>query len=67
VYTAEELESLKRFHVVWETTADALSDDYPPLDVVLGLSQWESLRKAAESALTTFALRGKLPEDHAAV
>lgn len=63
VYTAEEVEALKRFHVVWEETTKAVPDDYPSLRAVQAMPAWEELRREAESAQTIFARRGKLPED----
>ena len=62
--SAEELGALRRFQPVWETAANALEDNVPILDVVQGLAEWDQLRQEAGRALTVFAQRGRLPEDH---
>ena len=64
VYTQEELDALARFHAVWNATAEAVPNNYPTLSEVQRLPAWERLRAEAESALTVFAHRGKLSEDH---
>lgn len=63
VYTSEEKEALSRFQSMWETTADAITDDYPSLDAVQATPEWEAMRREAESALAVLAKRGRLPED----
>lgn len=62
-YTDEERGVLRRFQGVWEATADALGDDYPPLTAVQATSSWETMRQEAESALIVFSRRGRLSED----
>lgn len=66
VYTAEEVDALTRFHVVWDETSKAVSDDYPSLHVVQAMPAWERLRLEAETAVAVFARRGTLPENHEA-
>lgn len=63
VYTPEEKETLSRFQSVWETAAEAITDDYPSLDAVQATPEWEAMRCEAESALALLAKRGRLPED----
>ena len=61
--TADELEALKKFHVVWHETTRAVPDDFPSLQDVQAMPAWERLRCEAESTLAVFTRRGKLPED----
>lgn len=63
VYTPEEKKALSSFQAVWETTADAVPDDYPSLDAVQVMTAWEAMRQEAESTLITFLQRWRLPED----
>lgn len=62
--SAEELDALRRFQPVWEVAANALEDHFPVLDEVQGLEEWDQLRREAGRALTVFAQRGRLPDDH---
>ena len=66
VYTFDEIEAIKKFHVVWQETTRAVPDDYPSLRDVQAMPAWERLRCEAESATGFFARRGKLPEDREA-
>lgn len=63
VFSASELHEMYDFQRVWESTASALPDDYPPLRDVQALSAWDQLRQQATRALRVFEVRGKLPED----
>lgn len=63
VYTPEEKEAVRRFQSIWEATAAAIADAYPSLEAVQAMPEWEVMRREAESALTLFAERGRLPED----
>jgi hypothetical protein len=64
VYAADEVEALRQYQSVWDVACRAVSDDFPSLDQVQALPEWEQLRQAAESALGVFARRGRMPEDH---
>lgn len=64
VYTDEERHALEEFHAVWDAIADAVPDDYPTLEKVQRMPEWERLRQQAEAALGIFLRRGKLSEDH---
>lgn len=64
IYTSEEVEALCHYQAVWEAATTAVPDDYPALEMVQALPEWENLRSAAKSALGVFKKRGKLPEDH---
>lgn len=66
VYSADEVEALRRFQAVCDATADAIGYDYPSLAAVQELRAWQELRREAESALAVFARRGTLPEDREA-
>lgn len=63
VFSAAELQEMQDFQLVWESTAAAFPDDYPPLSDVQALPAWDQLRQQAERALRVFEVRGKLPED----
>jgi hypothetical protein len=51
------------YHAVWEAVAAAVQDEYPSLDVVQALPEWDRLRRVAGQALEVFAVRGTMPED----
>ncbi|MEQ7011421.1 hypothetical protein ABN028_35195, partial [Actinopolymorpha sp. B17G11] len=54
VYTADEIEAIKKFHVVWQETAGVVPDDYPSLRDVQAMPAWERLRCEAETAMGVF-------------
>lgn len=64
VYSPQEAAAMKSFHRVWDRTADALPDDYPPMSQVLAMKEWSDLRIEANAALAVFEVRGPMPEDH---
>ena len=64
VYSTDEIEAMKRFHVVWEATADSLPNPLPPIDQVQLLPEWNNLRRAADHALSIFLIRGPMSNDH---
>ena len=66
VYSAEEVAALGEFNLAWESAAEALPDDYPPVSLAQSLPEWSRLRAAAAKALAVFEGRGKLPEDYEA-
>lgn len=66
VFSAAELQEMQGFQLVWESTAAAVDDNYPPLSEVQALPAWDRLRQQAERALRVFEVRGKLPEDQEA-
>jgi hypothetical protein len=66
VFTGPECDAIERFHLEWDAAAEALPDDYPPLEEVLASSYWKSLQCAASSSLKVFKIRGRLPEDEEA-
>jgi hypothetical protein len=63
VFSAAERDAIERFYSALDAASDALPDDFPPLERVLKEPYWARLREAAETALATFAARGKLSED----
>ncbi|QKE85100.1 hypothetical protein [Arthrobacter sp. NEB 688] len=63
VYTDEERGVLREFQRVWESAADAVGGDYPSLAAVQEIPAWETMRREAESALSVFSRRGRLPEE----
>ena len=64
--SGDELQAMCDFQTVLDAAVAAVSDDYPSLREVHGLREWDKLRKAAETARATFAVRGVLPEDREA-
>jgi hypothetical protein len=66
VFSTAELQAIEDFQPVWEATAAAVPDDYPPLSAVQALPAWDELRRQALIALGVFQVRGKLPEDQEA-
>jgi hypothetical protein len=64
VYDSAEVQAMGQFHATWDDVASAIPDDYPPVSEVQVLPEWGRLRDAAESALSVFMRRGKMPEDH---
>ena len=66
VFSAVELQEMKDFQLVWESTAAAVPDDYPSLSEVQASPSWDHLRQQAKRALRVFEIRGKLPEDREA-
>lgn len=64
VYTDEEEDAVRAFHVTWESVANRLPDEqFPSLEVVQASEAWRELRDAAMAALLVFEQRGKLSED----
>jgi hypothetical protein len=64
VYSADEIAEMRRFHAVWDVTADAIPKSRPPIEEVQALSEWSNLRRAAAQAHSVFLRRGKLPDDY---
>lgn len=63
VYSHEEQEALRSFHLIWADVAGITPNPLPPLEETLRLPQWELLRAAAESTLRVLEKRGFLPEE----
>lgn len=64
VYDGAEVEAMAQFHAAWDDAASAVPNNYPPLSEVQALPEWRRLRDVAESAVSVFRRRGKMPEDH---
>ena len=62
VFSEAERAAISRFHAVWNQVADDTPNPLPPLPETQRLPAWERLRCAAESALSVFHQRGRLPE-----
>jgi hypothetical protein len=63
VYSPQEVDAMRRFHVVWQMASDALPDDYPSLNRVHAMPEWSALRDEARAASAIFHVRGPMPED----
>lgn len=63
VFSQVEQDAIRSFHETWNFVADNTSDPMPELDELIGTKIWEQLRAAAESALSVFAIRGRLSDD----
>jgi hypothetical protein len=63
VFSPLECAALEQFYPHWRDAADALPQDFPPLEDVLSSPYWARLRDAARQALAVFLVRGRLPED----
>ena len=62
----DELHAMCDYQTVLDAAVAAVSGDHPSLQEVHGLREWDELRRAAEIARVTFAVRGILPEDREA-
>lgn len=67
VFSLDEVRALCDFQAVLAVVTDAVPDDRPSLVDVQALPQWDRLRRAASTARAVFAIRGRMPEDHAVV
>lgn len=63
VYSSQELDAMKRFHVVWDRAADALPDDYPSMSDAQAIPEWSTLRDEARAATAVFNVRGRMSEE----
>jgi len=63
VYSTDETSALREFEAAWAVASRAVTDDYPTLTAVQALSEWQSLRQVAETALEVFEQRGTMRED----
>lgn len=63
VFTSDELEAMKSFHIAWASAAKATPADLPPLRELQQSSVWVQLCSSAALALEVFERRGKLPDD----
>ena len=64
--SGDELQAMCDYQTVLDAAVAAVSNDSPSLREVHGLREWDELRRAAEIAKATFAVRGVLPEDREA-
>lgn len=64
VYSTNEITAMRRFHAVWEMTADSVPNPLPAIRQTQLLPEWNNLRRAAEHALSVFLIRGPMSNDH---
>lgn len=62
-YSDEEITAMQAFHIEWEWVIEHTPKPLPELSTTQHLPEWQRLRVAAEAALRTFQVRGRLPED----
>jgi hypothetical protein len=63
VFTRSERDAVAKFHAAWDRTSAAIPTNFPPLNDVLRMPEWASLRDAASEALAVFNVRGRLSEE----
>lgn len=57
-----ELEAMKKFHHVWNRTADATHIDIFDSELLSGSADWKAFKDAASTCLQIFMIRGKFSE-----
>jgi hypothetical protein len=66
VYSSQELDAIRRFHLVWLKACDAYPDGFPSVAEIQTIPEWSLLREGARAAKAIFDQRGPLPEDREA-
>lgn len=64
LYSTVEIAAMTQFHASWEATADSIPNPLPPINQVHLLPEWNDLRRAADSALAVFLVRGPMSNEH---
>lgn len=63
VYYQAEIRAMGKYHAVLQRAASALTRDYPPIEQVQLMPEWNELRDVAIEALVVFAERGPMSEE----
>ena len=63
VFTQDEQQAIREFHVTWESVVKDTPRDLPDLEALFETQPWERLRVAAEQALRLIHVRGRFGEE----